>query len=92
MPSAPFDEPQCLWRTNLPNNCIPPMEGPTQSCQPDALAGGWKSKKMSTFNSRVLWMVLFHYLVWRNRACPHSLCGLYLGIWFWGTHGVMNIV
>ena len=47
---------------------------------------------MSKFNLRVLWMVVFHFLVLPNMACPHTLSRIYLGIWFWGTHGVMNIV
>ena len=39
-----------------------------------------------------LWMVVFHFLVLLNMACPHTLSRIYLGIWFWGTHGVANIV
>ena len=37
-------------------------------------------------------MVGFHFLVLPNMACPRTLSRIYLGIWFWGTHGVMNIV
>ena len=39
-----------------------------------------------------LWMVVFHFLVLPSMACPRTLSRIYLGIWFWGTHGVTNIV
>ena len=39
-----------------------------------------------------MWMVVFHLLVWPNMACPNTLSGIYLAIWFSGTQGVMNIV
>ena len=40
---------------------------------------------------RGLWIIVFHFLVLPNMACPRTLSRIYLGIWFWGNHGVMNI-
>ena len=37
-------------------------------------------------------MVVFHFLVLPNMACPRTLSQIYLGIRFWGTLGVTNIV
>ena len=37
-------------------------------------------------------MVVFHFLVLPSMACPRTLSRIYLGIWFWGTHGIKNIV
>ena len=37
-------------------------------------------------------MVVFHFLVLLHMLCSHTLSRIYLGIWFRGTHGVMNIV
>ena len=36
-------------------------------------------------------MVVFRFLVLPNVACPHMLSQIYLQIWFWGTHGGINI-
>ena len=54
--------------------------------------GGGVSKWTLKFNLCGLWMIVFHFLVLPNMACPCTLSQNYLGIWFWGTHGVMNIV
>ena len=35
---------------------------------------------------------MFHSLVLPNIVFPHDLSLIYLGILFWGSHGVMNIV
>ena len=56
------------------------------------LLGGKASKKMSKFNLHGLWMVVFYFLVLSNMACPRTFSVIYLGIWFWGTHVVLNIV
>ena len=56
------------------------------------LPGGGTSKWTSKFNLRGLWIVVFHFLVLPNMACPRTLSQIYLGIWFWSIHEVMNIV
>ena len=35
---------------------------------------------------------MLHFLMLPNIACPYTLSLIYFDIWFWGTHGVMNIV
>ena len=37
-------------------------------------------------------MVVFQFLVLPNVASTHTLSQIYLGIWFWSTHGVTTIV
>ena len=43
------------------------------------LPGGKTSKWRSRFNLRGSWMVVLHFLVLPNMACPHTLSGTYLG-------------
>ena len=37
-------------------------------------------------------MVISYFLALPSMVCPHTMSQIYLGIWFWGTNGVTNIV
>ena len=85
-PTPMFLETKSLKNMNTPNG------GAYSKLITRRLCRGGTSKQMSKFNLRGLWMVLCHFLVLPNMACPRTLSLIYLGIWFCGTHGIMNIV
>ena len=78
--------------TKSPKNMNPPNGGAYSKLTTRCLCRGGTSKWTSKFNLRQLWMVVFHFFLFPNMACPHTLSRIYLGIWCWGTHGVRNIV
>ena len=78
--------------TESPKNMNAPNGGAYFKPIMRRLCQGGMSKCTSKLNLRGLWMVVFHFFVLPNLACPRTLSQIYLGIWFWGTHGVTNIV
>ena len=68
-----------LWQTPMfletksPKNMNPPNRGAYSKTISKRLCQGGTSKKTSKLNLRGLWMVVFHFLVLLNMACPHTL-------------------
>ena len=79
-------------KTQSPKNMNPPNRGAYSKPITRRLCRGETSKWTSKFSLRGSGMVVYHFLVLPNMACLQTVSPTYLGIWFWGTLGVMNIV
>ena len=73
-------------KTIFPINMNPPNRGAySKPIMRRLCRGGGTSKKMSKFDLRGLWMVVFHFLVLPSMACPRTLSRIYLEIYGFGA-------
>ena len=81
-----------ILKTKSPKNMNPPNGGAYFKPITRLLCRGGDEQIGVKVQFTGVRMVVFHFLVLPSRTCPRTLSRIYLLIWFWGTHGVTNIV